>query len=316
MAPTGTDIGLAAKLLQAGKLVAIPTETVYGLAGNALAADLVAEIFVAKNRPSFDPLIVHTHSFDAAAQYFTEIPEAAKQLAENFWPGPLTLLLPKSGSIPDIVTAGSPYVGMRVPKHAMTLELLRNLPFPLAAPSANPFGYISPTTPAHVQAQLGDKVSYILDGGPCEVGIESTIVGFEGGKRIVYRLGGIGLEQLKAVIGTIDEVRNSSSKPDAPGMLTVHYAPHVPLVLGSLEDLLPLYAGKAVGVLSFRKTSLKATHVEILSANGNVNEAARNIFAALRRLDAAELDVIVAELVPEEGLGRAVNDRLRRASAK
>ncbi|WP_405512000.1 L-threonylcarbamoyladenylate synthase [Spirosoma sp. KNUC1025] len=189
MAQIGTDRQIAKQLLEAGNVVSIPTETVYGLAANALNPDAVLTIFRVKNRPTFDPLIVHTDSLEKLDRFVSTIPESARDLASTYWPGPLTLLLPKKAIIPDLVTAGLPTVGIRIPNHPLTLALLNSLDFPLAAPSANPFGYISPTTAQHVADQLGLQVPYILDGGPATIGIESTIVGFDGNKPTVFRLG-------------------------------------------------------------------------------------------------------------------------------
>jgi len=312
----GTDINYAIQLLKAGAVVAIPTETVYGLAGNAFSPKAVSTIFEVKNRPSFDPLIVHTSSFERIAAFTTDMPDAARQLARRFMPGPLTLLLPKSASIPDIVTAGLPRVAVRIPAHRTAQELLAALDFPLAAPSANPFGYISPTTARHVEDQLGDKIPYILDGGPCQVGVESTIVGFEEGQVVVYRKGGIAVEEIEAVAGPVLVRPHSSSDPAAPGMLKSHYAPSAPLVLGNIENLLSQYQGKKTGTVTFRKAvpGIPAERQLVLSPAGNLAEAARNLFAGMRRLDALQLDAILAELLPEEGLGRAINDRLRRAA--
>ncbi|MBK7871743.1 MAG: threonylcarbamoyl-AMP synthase [Saprospiraceae bacterium] len=314
----GKDIDQAIILLNKGSLVAIPTETVYGLAGNAFDEAAVAEIFAVKNRPSFDPLIVHTSDWERLSQLASNIPDAAHILAEAFMPGPLTLLLPKQNTISDLVTAGSPLVALRIPRHPMTLKLLQQLDFPLAAPSANPFGYISPTTAQHVEQQLGNKIPYILDGGPCEVGLESTIVGFENDKTIIYRKGGISVESIENLIGTVEVKAHSTSHPQAPGMLKSHYAPRVPLILGNIEALLEIHKGKKIGIISFQKTFLtKSPHYPIiLSPTGNFTEAARNLFAGMHYLDSLDLDMIIAELLPEENLGRAINDRLRRAAVK
>ncbi|MCB9048687.1 MAG: threonylcarbamoyl-AMP synthase [Lewinellaceae bacterium] len=314
----GTDLSYAIQLLRSEAVVAIPTETVYGLAGNALSPRAVSTIFEVKNRPSFDPLIVHTSHLERIAALTSEMPEPALQLARRFMPGPLTLLLPKSDVIPDIVTAGSPRVAVRIPAHPMTQALLAALEFPLAAPSANPFGYISPTTAQHVEDQLGEKIPYILDGGPCRVGLESTIVGFENGSEVVvYRKGGIAVEEIEAVVGPVFVRPHSSSNPEAPGMLKSHYAPSAPVVLGDIESLLPRYRGQKVGVITFKRAipGLPPERQLILSPTGGLAEAARNLFAGMRRLDALQLDIILAELLPEEGLGRAINDRLRRAAA-
>lgn len=312
----GTDIAHAAQLLRDGALVAMPTETVYGLAGNALNENALAEIFRVKNRPRFDPLIVHLPDADRLADWAATVPERAWQLASAFMPGPLTLLLPKRPEIPDLVTSGSPLVALRVPQHPMALELLRSLSFPLAAPSANPFGYISPTTAEHVARQLGDKIPYILDGGACAVGLESTIVGFEDNCVVVLRKGGVSVEAIKKICGSVEVRAYSSSNPTAPGQLLSHYAPRVPLVLGSIPEMLELYSDKKVGVLSFKSTypGVPQERQIVLSPSGNFAEAARRLFSALRMLDDAGLDLILAEILPEKELGRAINDRLRRAS--
>jgi L-threonylcarbamoyladenylate synthase len=313
-----TDVTQAVALLQEGKLVAIPTETVYGLAGNALDTGAVARIFAVKNRPSFDPLIIHTDSLDKVLNFVLEIPEPAQLLAQTFWPGPLTMLLPKKDLIPDLVTAGLDTVAIRIPNHPLTLSLLARLDFPLAAPSANPFGYISPTTASHVLSQLGKKIPYILDGGPCEIGIESTIVGFEEGEATVYRLGGISVEDIERLIGPVKVMLYSTSNPKAPGTLKSHYAPRKPLFTESLSQLLDKYAPEEVGLMAFQRTqsSLPLQNQVVLSANGDFAEAAQHLFSALRSLDASSVRVIFAELLPEKGLGRAINDRIRRAAVK
>lgn len=313
MADLGTDIDRAAALLQQGEVVGIPTETVYGLAANALRGDAVAKIFEAKNRPFFDPLIVHLASVDQVGTYATEFPLAARKLAERFWPGPLTLVLPRRAFLPDITTSGLPTVGLRSPRHPLLQQLLNRLDFPLAAPSANPFGYVSPTTAQHVQAQLGHTVPYILDGGPCQVGIESTIVGFADGVTIL-RLGGVVQEEIERVVGPVKLATQKNSNPLAPGQLESHYSPRKKLVLGKLPELLALHSHLQVSVLSFQ-TDYRHKSQVILSPSGDVREAAQRLFASLRALDAEPSELILAEAVPESGLGRAINDRLRRASA-
>lgn len=314
----GKDLKLAKSLLDAGQLVAIPTETVYGLAGNAYNAKAVSEIFRVKNRPSFDPLIVHIGHWEQAEEFVLELPEEARKLASMYMPGPLTLLLPKKDRLPDIVTAGSPNVAVRMPNHPVTIELLHMLDFPLAAPSANPFGYISPTTAQHVADQLDELVPYILDGGPCTVGIESTILGFENGKPTVYRKGGLSIEMIEAEIGPVAIKSFSTSNPQAPGMLLSHYAPKIPLKIGNVRELLSQFNPERTGVLVFRRpaSGVPENHQVVLSPNGDFAEAARNLFAGMRYLDSLDLDIILAESVPEMGLGRAINDRLKRASAK
>lgn len=313
----GTDIEQAATLLRAGELVAIPTETVYGLAGNALNEAAVAHIFEVKNRPYFDPLIVHVPNLERLEALSLSFPPLARRLAEAFMPGPLTLLLPRTDAIPDLVTAGLPLAAFRVPEHPVAQALLALLDFPLAAPSANPFGYISPTTAQHVAQQLGDKIPYILDGGACTVGLESTIIGFEDDAVVVYRKGGLAVEAIEAIAGPVRLRPHSSSNPAAPGMLKSHYAPRIPLVLGKLNELTQQYSAAHTGILAFRQTvpGIPAGQQVVLSPAGDMAEAARRLFAALRYLDGLELEIILAEPLPEEGLGRAVNDRLRRAAA-
>lgn len=312
---TGVDITQAKQLLEANQVVAIPTETVYGLAGNALEVTAVAKIFAVKKRPSFDPLIVHTHSIDALTAFVTEIPEQALQLAHAFWPGPLTLLLPKKNNIPDLVTSGLDRVAVRVPNHPLTLALLQSLDFPLAAPSANPFGYISPTTAKHVADQLGSEIEYILDGGPCSIGVESTIIGWEGRTPTIMRVGGLSVEAIERVIGPVHVQSVSSSNPAAPGMLKSHYAPRIPMIEGNIEALIAEHASKKIAVLSFQKAYPQVYKNYILSAKGDTTEAAQHLFAAMRMLDNTDADVILTEYVPAEGLGLAINDRLKRACA-
>lgn len=307
----------AVQLLQEDQLVAIPTETVYGLAGNALSQVAVARIFAVKDRPTFDPLIIHTSGLQRLQLWTEDIPSPLKKLAQAFMPGPLTLLLHKKSVIPDLVTAGSPLVAVRIPAHPLTRQLLTQLDFPLAAPSANPFGYISPTTARHVAQQLGGKIPYILDGGPAQIGLESTIVGMEEDRVVVFRKGGIAVEALEEIVGTVVVRDFSTSNPKAPGMLKSHYAPRVPLQLGEMEELLRQNQASKVGVLTFQYAidDIPADRQIQLSASGDLQEAARRFFAALRELDAMEIDLILAEPLPEEGLGRAINDRLRRAAA-
>lgn len=320
MAQIGTDIALAQSLLESGQLVGIPTETVYGLAGNALNPESVALIFETKNRPSFDPLILHTSSLARVEEFVSDFPDKLKELGEQFWPGPLTLLLPRKPVVPDLVTSGLERVAVRVPNHPLTLALLKQLDFPLAAPSANPFGYISPTQAAHVEAQLGEKIPYILDGGSCEVGLESTIVGMEGEELVVYRLGGLEISAIEEVVGPVKVKDHSSSNPAAPGQLDSHYAPRKPFVLGDLKVLIQenLERETKFAVLSFSDffPEVSPANQMALSTRRDLHEAAKNLFSAMRKLDETPVEVILAELTPETGLGRAINDRLRRAAVK
>ena len=316
MAEIGADISFAEILLTQGDLVAIPTETVYGLAANAFNAEAIAKIYTTKQRPTFDPLIVHTDSLERVIDFVKEIPEMALLLAKQFWPGPLTLLLKKKNVIPDLVTAGLDTVAVRIPRHPITKSLLKQLDFPLAAPSANPFGYVSPTTAQHVDDQLGDKIGYILDGGACRVGVESTIIGFEDDQVLIYRLGGMSIEDIEEVIGKVKLMPHSSSNPTTPGMLESHYAPKKHLVLGDIPILLEKYKDEELAILAFKETYSGLKHHHYLSQNGDLGEAAQNLFSKLRTLDNLPVDKIIAEPVPDYGLGKAINDRLKRAASK
>ncbi|MBO0929471.1 L-threonylcarbamoyladenylate synthase [Fibrella aquatilis] len=312
----GTDIFTAKRFLEAGDVVGIPTETVYGLAANALDSNAVLTIFRVKNRPAFDPLIVHTDSPEKVRGLVLNLPPLAEKLASAFWPGPLTLLLPKQPHVPDLTTSGLPRVAVRIPNHPLTLSLLKQLDFPLAAPSANPFGYISPTTAGHVADQLGNQVPYILDGGPCQIGLESTIIGFDEAEQpTVFRLGGMALEQIEAVTGPLPVRDHSSSNPAAPGMLSSHYAPRKPVTL-LLPDQLPTPSNQA-GALVFSNwlPGIPASSQLRLSPAGDLGEAAKNLFAYLRLLDTMPVSHLYVQLAPNQGLGRAINDRLRRAAA-
>lgn len=314
MAETGTDIEKAKNLLIAGELVAVPTETVYGLAGNALNPSAVAKIFEVKGRPQFDPLIVHVPDLQTARSYVSEIPPQAEKLIDAFWPGPLTILLKKKPIISDLITAGLETVALRSPNHPMTQELLASLPFPIAAPSANPFGYVSPTRPEHVNEQLGEKISYILDGGPSVIGVESTIIGFDNSQPVIFRLGGITQEQIESVIGSVDVNTSSTSNPKSPGQLQSHYSPGKRVIVGDIDSLIKHHSKGQYGILSFQK-NYSQRYQYILSPTGRMEEAAQNLFSALRILDKMPINVILAEFVPDVGLGKAINDRLRRASA-
>ena len=316
-AETGTDLQTAAALLAKGGLVAIPTETVYGLAANGLDETAVLSIFRAKKRPDFDPLILHAADLESAFALATYIPEKARLLAEAFWPGPLTLVLPKKPEVPYVTTSGLETVGLRVPRHPLTQELLRSLPFPLAAPSANPFGYISPTTAAHVAENLGHEIDYILDGGPCSHGLESSIVGFENDEPVLYRRGSLPKTEIERVIGPVREKINTSSNPKAPGQLAVHYAPRKKLVLVSPDDLLEFDVPFTLIRFGsfFEAVAHKAATVLSLSETGNPAEAARRFYGTLREADAAEHPLIVSCFLPEGGMGDALNDRLRRAGS-
>lgn len=312
------DIQKAVQLLTENQLVAIPTETVYGLAGNIFSEKAIKSIFSTKQRPFFNPLIVHISSVKSLNNLVTHVPEKAKLLAAAFWPGSMTLVLKKSKTIPDIITAGKDTVAVRVPNHPITLALLKKLPFPLAAPSANPFGSISPTKPAHVENYFRNSIKMVLDGGSCANGIESTIIGFENEEPVIYRLGALPLEEIEAVVGKISIKNKKEEKPDAPGMLARHYAPKTSTFL--VDDVaaeIEKNKGKKMGVLVF-KSSLNNENITeiILSKNGSLQEAASRLYSAMHDLDSKNLDLIIAERFSEFGLGKSINDRLQRATFK
>jgi len=308
----------AAEIIRRGGIVAFPTETVYGLGADAFNPLAVARVFEVKRRPYFDPLIVHVACHADLNNLVIEIPSKAKELMKRFWPGPLTVVLLKKDEVPDIVSAGLSTVAVRMPSHPMALSLIEQANCPIAAPSANPFGYLSPTTAEHVREQLGDQVDLILDGGPCPVGVESTILSFLEKKPRLLRPGGVPLEEIEWIIGKIELGRPEEDRPFAPGMLPRHYAPRTPILLDWCGEDFDSYRHKRIGLLAFQETKnfLKFQHIEVLSKNGDFREAAANLFSAIRRLDALNLDLILAEAIPEVGLGRAIMDRLRRASGK
>lgn len=310
------DIQKAITLLTNDELVAIPTETVYGLAGNIFSKKAIHKIFATKKRPFFNPLIVHVASVNALKDIVAEIPEKAKLLAEAFWPGSMTLVLKKSSKIPDLITASKDTVAVRVPNHAVTLELLEKLPFPLAAPSANPFGSISPTKPLHVENYFKEHIKMVLDGGNCKNGIESTIIGFENGNPIIYRLGALAIEDIEAVVGKISIKNKEENSPDAPGMLARHYAPTTKTILVTdVAAEVEKNKGKKIGVLVFKDSISNDAVTEIVLSNkGLLEEAAANLYDAMHALDHQNLEVIIAEKLPNYGLGKSMNDRLQRAT--
>jgi L-threonylcarbamoyladenylate synthase len=313
---TKESIAQAAALIKDGGVVAFPTETVYGLGADVFNPRAVTRIFEIKNRPSFDPLIVHIADPGDMEELCSSVNPLAVRLTKEFWPGPLTLVLSKHKSVPDIVTAGLPTVAVRMPSHGVARRLIRLAGRPIAAPSANPFGFLSPTMAMHVVEQLGDKVDLILDSGPCSMGIESTILDLSGEFPTLLRPGGIPAEEIEKLIGKVTfDKREPDPRPVSPGRLPSHYSPVTPVKI--LTGDLPETLGSA-GFLAFKapqnETHFKA--VEVLSASGDLKEAAANLFSCLHRLDALKLDLICVEPVPEVGLGRAIMDRLRRAAAR
>jgi L-threonylcarbamoyladenylate synthase len=311
--PTADNLDRAAAALAEGRLVAFPTETVYGLGARALDPQALARVFAAKGRPLFDPLIIHLADPAWLSRLCTRVDARAGSLAAIFWPGPLTLVLPKTPLVPELATAGLPTVAVRMPAHPVALDLIRRAGFPLAAPSANPFGRLSPTTAAHVAENFSAGIDFVLDGGACTVGVESTILSLEEGA-VILRAGGISREQIEAVIGPVALAAPDHGRPEAPGRLPSHYAPRTPLRLlpgpARPEDAAP-----DRGLLAFRAAPARGTFaaVEILSPTGDMIEAAARLFACLHRLDARGLELILAEPLAETGLGLAVMDRLRKA---
>ena len=309
-----SSITRAVKVLKNGDIVAFPTETVYGLGADALNGLAVAKIFETKKRPHFDPLIIHVGAKEWIFRYAEAPPPKAVRLIERFWPGPLTIILRKEALIPEIVTAGLPTVAIRMPSHPVALDLIRRLDRPIAAPSANPFGYMSPTKAEHVGKMFSHTDLIVLDGGASSFGIESTIVSVSGDRARLHRHGAITVEDLIPVIGPLDE-KGEDGLCESPGELPYHYAPHKPLtIVTSLEDI----RNPRSSYLSFQRPAVqpKAKYIRVLSEDGNMREAAAHFFSYLIDLDREDVDIIYAEEVPETGLGRAMMERLRKASKK
>lgn len=330
--PTEQNLARAAAALRAGEVVGMPTETVYGLAGTATDARAVAKIFATKERPTFDPLIVHVAPEMSLEGIVASVPTRARTLMDAFWPGPLTLVLPRGNRIPDLVTSGLPSVAVRMPRHPVAQALIREAGVPLAAPSANRFGRISPTSAADVQSELGDRIGLILDGGRCELGLESTVLALEGERALLLRPGGVPKSAIEQALGIEVLPAPKVEGPAAsPGMLASHYAPRKPMTLldAPLERAtFPAALPRIIGVLAqsgdaeqrARELSQRlgvTVRVQVLSASGDPGEAARRLFASMRALDGSDAELLFAEPCPtEEGLGHAIADRLRRACAR
>ncbi|ADE55454.1 L-threonylcarbamoyladenylate synthase [Coraliomargarita akajimensis] len=320
--PTEQNIQHCAELLSAGELVAVPTETVYGLAGNALDEDSARKIFEVKGRPFIDPLISHFHSIEAATSHI-EWSDSIQRAAKAFWPGALTIVANKQSTIPDIVTAGLPSAAIRVPGHPVFRKLLSKIDFPLAAPSANPFGYVSPTKAEHVERTLGTRLRAILDAGPCLHGVESTILDLrnESAPRIL-RQGPISSESISDAIGrTVSETTNASrddSSQAAPGLLSQHYSPHTPVSLYAPNSLSAEQFPADCAVVFNCKPTAAHLHSNTFwfSQNGDTCEVAHNLFDLIQRLDQQNFSHLHIETCPDIGIGKAVNDRLKRAAAK
>ena len=309
---------LAAEVIRNGGLVAFPTETVYGLGCDALNPEAVARVFEVKQRPSFDPLIVHIATRAALDRLVETISVGDHRLMDAFWPGPLTLVLPKRENVPDIVTAGLPTIAIRMPAHPVARALIREAGVPIAAPSANPFGYVSPTCAQHVLDGFGDRVDLILDGGPCPIGVESTIVSMVGTWPELLRPGSITLAEIREVIGPVVQAAASRTVV-VPGQLPRHYATRTPVTILAPQGARPIVHGhERAGLLAMSAPGHvddRFCAIEVLSPSGDLREAARNLFAALRRLDALGLDRLYAEPCDERGLGLAIMDRLRRCAS-
>lgn len=327
---TPKNIARAAEIIQNGGLVAFPTETVYGLGANALDADAVTRIFVAKERPSHDPLIVHLSGLDQLPAVARSAPPAAQALAAAFWPGPLTLVLPKQPAVPALVTSGLDTVAVRVPDHPVAQALLAAAGVPIAAPSANRFGHTSPTTAQHVWHDLHSRIDAILDGGPTPIGVESTVLDVSTAPPRILRPGGVTAEMLEAVIGPVVALRREAAGDDglpSPGLLETHYAPRAELIFCqgpaaaealAAELVAALAAGRRVGVLALdaEADELAQAGALVYPLGADLSSVARRLYAGMRWLDAQEVDVILCRDFGSDGLGLAIRDRLTRAAAR
>ena len=310
------SIDKAAALLVAGEVVAIPTETVYGLAGNLFNPSAVEKIYTLKNRPRNNPLIVHVKDMEAALPLITEFPKPLQQLAEKYWPGPLTVLLKKSKLVPDSITAGSDFVAIRVPAHPLTKQLLEQIPFPLVAPSANPFTRISPTKAEHVEHYFGDSIPCILDGGSCSVGLESTIIGMNNNTPLLYREGVLGKLLLESLIGPIEKFNPQKNTILTPGQWPRHYAPLTKTILCKREEIM-LHVKDNTGIIVYKEPllSVNTNQQHILSKTGSLVEAAKNLYQILHHVDKLNYETIICEMLPQEELGNTINERLKRAAS-
>lgn len=316
------EIAEAVTYLKEGELIGLPTETVYGLAANAYNPLAIKKIFDLKKRPLNNPLILHVHSPEVLKEIASNIPQRAFDLASEFWPGSLTLLLEKQSHVPDLVTAGHSTVAIRIPNHPLTLELLSQLDFPLAAPSANPFSRVSPTTAEQVEKYFGSKIPMVLDGGASKVGIESTIVGIYEDETIIHRLGGIPLEQIERVVGKVKLKTMNDHSPEAPGMMKKHYSPLTKLLLvenmvENIDSAIKKYRTENIGLLLFHEDRPEYSDYQrlILSADGSLENASKELYRSMIQMDEMNLDLILVEKFPDVGLGRSMNDKLKRAAS-
>ncbi len=313
--PNEENIIKAAGALIKGDIVAFPTETVYGLGGDATNPIAVSKIFEVKERPSFNPLIVHITNFEQFEKVAVVTDDRVKLLVNKFWPGPLTVVLPKRDVIPDIVTAGHETVAVRMPANEIARKLIDQSGKPIAAPSANAFGFLSPTKAEHVEKQLGGKIEIIIDGGNSSVGVESTIVEFRDEKSILLRPGGLAIDEIEKVVGPVEHKSQNTAKPKAPGMLLHHYAPKVKIHFINEADLSAVNKLRTAVLAFDNSRSYSEFHVnKILSETGELHEAAANLFKHLHTLENEDIDLILVEKVPETGLGIAIMDRLSKAA--
>lgn len=314
---TEETVERAAAIIKDGGIVAFPTETVYGLGADGLNPIAVAKIFETKKRPAFNPLIMHIAEKSDLKKLAVVENDRIEKLVDKFWPGPLTLVLPKLDIVPDIVTSGNPTVAIRMPDHPVALDLIKRSGTPIAAPSANRFGHLSPTEAAHVFQSIGDKVDLIIDGGKCHIGVESTIIQYVDGKFYLLRPGGLSREEIQNEIGEVNTATGSAGKPNSPGQLPYHYAPSIPLDFLTKENLIK-HSGRKIGALFFKSVNIdfKFEVIKILSEKGDLKEAAANLFVHLHDLEKEKIDLILAEPVEEKGLGLAIMDRLRKGTSR
>ena len=311
------NISIAVNALNKGELVAIPTETVYGLAGSAFNEQAIHKIFQLKKRPTCNPLILHTHCISEVFKFVKEIPPNALKLAEAFWPGPLTLLLPKKSIIPHSVTSGSHLVAVRIPNHTVTLALLKQLDYPLVAPSANPYTRISPTNSKMVHDYFGEELPIILEGDICSKGIESTIVGFHENEPVIYRLGAISVDAIEFIAGKSKVLATKNEKITTPGMSPMHYAPRTRFqIVDCIPNFIAQNQGLKIGILAHGKSDVIQTNATCINLTiaGDLEEASANLYRSMYELDGMHLDCIIIEKFPEIGIGKSLNDRIRRAS--
>ncbi|MBU0561870.1 MAG: threonylcarbamoyl-AMP synthase [Bacteroidetes bacterium] len=311
---TDANIELAAQEILSGEVAAFPTETVYGLGADGFNPIAVSKIFEVKSRPSFNPLILHISSFDQLEDICEVNNPLVEELIHKFWPGPLTLVLPKKNIVPEIVTSGNPTVAVRMPRHEVATKLLKLVNRPVAAPSANAFGFLSPTHASHVEKQLGSKIKIILDGGGSAVGIESTILEASENEFIMLRPGGLSVEEIESITGKLGAKENNFDKPNSPGQINHHYAPNIPIKFID-EHSLKFCAPEKTAALFFssNNTGINFSTEKVLSPTSDMHEAAANLFKYLHELETSNAELILVEKVNASGLGIAIMDRLTKA---